>query len=295
MSELARKRWQLLGEVLSNRRYLLNNELGSASVRRFSTFGLLTAERCILDEYGSDENEESTWHTYTCSYFPLFKAVIRHVDSRLRLDHLLGFNNTGNVCVWPSEEVLTYYCLRNSDIFSKKTVCELGGGMTCLAAVALATSCDASEIYMTDGNKQSVSNLEQIVSRNQMSFRCNNVHAGLLRWGKDVNLGSHKGHYDYIISADCLFFDEGRSDLASVIFQLLKPEGEALILAPRRGDTFQQFVDVAAAASLCPAVSQMYDDVVWNLHLQNVAKGLDVYDETLHYPWLLHLTKRVSL
>ena len=25
--------------------------------------------------------------------------------------------------------------------------------------------------------------------------------------------------------------------------------------------------------------------------LQNAAKGLDVYDETLHYPWLLRLIK----
>jgi len=41
-----------------------------------------------------------------------------------------------------------------------------------------------------------------------------------------------------------------------------------VIMAPRRGETFQQFVDVAASMSLCPAVTKIYDDVVWNLHLQ---------------------------
>lgn len=295
MSELARKRWQLLGEVLSSRRYLVNSELVPASVRRFRTFGLLTAEPCLRDELCDDGDDGCNWYVYTCSHFPLFKALVRHVDSHVTLDHLQGFNNTGNVCVWPSEEVLTYYCLRNSGVFSKKAVCELGGGMTCLAAIALATCCDASEIFMTDGNEQSVSNLEHIVSKNQSCFYSSNVHAGLLRWGNDVDLGIHEGHFDYIISADCLFFDEGRADLASMIFRLLKPKGEAVIMAPRRGETFQQFVEIASSMSLCPTVTQIYDEVVWNLHLQNVAKGVDVYDEMLHYPWLLHLTKSVSM
>ena len=39
-------------------------------------------------------------------------------------------------------------------------------------------------------------------------------------------------------------------------------------MAPRRGETFQQFVDIASSASLCPDVKQIYDEVVWNLHLQ---------------------------
>jgi len=29
--------------------------------------------------------------------------------------------------------------------------------------------------------------------------------------------------------------------------------------------------------------------------VQNMAKGVDVYDEMLHYPWLLRLTKSESL
>jgi len=39
---------------LLNRRYLVNNELVSASVRRFSTFGLLSTEPCLLDEPSGD-------------------------------------------------------------------------------------------------------------------------------------------------------------------------------------------------------------------------------------------------
>jgi len=33
----------------------------------------------------------------------------------------------------------------------------------------------------------------------------------------------------------------------------------------------------------------------WHYALQNVAKGVDVYDEMIHYPWLLRLTKSVPV
>ena len=39
-------------------------------------------------------------------------------------------------------------------------------------------------------------------------------------------------------------------------------------MAPRRGQTFEQFVDIVASMSLSPSVTQMYDEVVWSLHLQ---------------------------
>jgi calmodulin-lysine N-methyltransferase len=44
----------------------------------------------------------------------------------------MGFNNTGNVCVWPSEELLTHLVLtRPSEWYDDKVVLELGTPPSC--------------------------------------------------------------------------------------------------------------------------------------------------------------------
>lgn len=60
---------------------------------------------------------------------------VRFYKGPVGLKDMMGFNNTGNVCLWPSEEVMTYFCVKNSVIFDDKSVCELGGGMTCLGGL----------------------------------------------------------------------------------------------------------------------------------------------------------------
>ena len=76
------------------------------------------------------------------------------------------------VGVWPSEEVLAYYCIKNRCVFKQKTVLELGGGMTCLASFAVAKTSDAMLVACTDGNPASVENVKRIIQHNNFSSTC---------------------------------------------------------------------------------------------------------------------------
>ena len=84
---------------------------------------------------------------------------------------LIGFNNTGNVCVWPAEETLAIYCLENKELFQAKKVLELGAGMTGMAGMILAKLTDMTSIRITDGNELSVANLNVIIEENQLDHK----------------------------------------------------------------------------------------------------------------------------
>lgn len=286
---LAKKRWKLLIDVLTKGRNTVDE---TVSVRRFASFGLLRT--ACIDNDGAcndgDRNRRHTWYTYTCLAYPEYSADVRHLDDTIEVKDVLGFNNTGNVCVWPSEEILTYYCLKDKHRFRDKTVCELGGGMTCLAGLAISLCCGPTEVLLTDGNEASVKNIDVTLARNKTGFNGTAVTARVLRWNEDISSGDLQGRFDFVVCADCLFFDEYRQDLVNVLWQLLKEKGEAVIFAPSRGDTFDQFKALAGERFQVREV-ETYDEKVSALHKENVAKGLEVYDPNLHYPRMLQLLK----
>lgn len=217
----------------------------------------------------------------------LDSVKVRFYKSPIGLKDMMGFNNTGNVCLWPSEEIMTYFCIKNSAIFDDKSVCELGGGMTCLGGLMISRFSQPNEVFLTDGNEASFENLEVICSDNE--FRCS-VECCLLQWSKKQNYGDLENRFDYIICADCLFFDDYREDLCATIWKLLKMDGMCLIFAPNRKNTFHKFVDMAKLHFECMIVHD-YDIEVWERHLYEKENNLE-YDEDLHYPLLLKLKKR---
>ncbi|KAH3857267.1 calmodulin-lysine N-methyltransferase-like [Dreissena polymorpha] len=282
---IALKRWNILREVLLNGKFNhISND--TVSVRRFKSFGLLLTEK--LPNKG-EIISEGQWFIYRSDKWPEFYMHIRHLSDHVSPASLCGFNNTGNVCVWPSEEVLTYYCLQHLDMFKEASVIELGGGMTCLAGVALGIQSNAVHVELTDGNEASVANLEMIIKRN--SPRCKaSLTTRVLRWGSEPLDPSLVGKFDIVLCADCLFFGEGRSDLVKTIDELLKPEGRAILLAPKRGNSFDQFAHLAQSMFQVD-IEQQYDDAVWGMHLKMTEKGIEHYDADIHYPWLMKLIK----
>ncbi|XP_013386089.1 calmodulin-lysine N-methyltransferase isoform X2 [Lingula anatina] len=288
---VARQRWLMLGDVLRGRKSRDINS-SSVSVRRFSSFGLLEVTPSVQEngDDGKEADKECLWLHYKCPSCERLNIDIRSYTGSFKLGDMIGFNNTGNVCVWPSEEVLTYYCLKHRHRFKNKFVCELGGGMSCLAGVALACVSDAQHVLLTDGNQQSVDSVEKIIKKNSTKFGSTIVKSEVLLWNKDGNFGNLTESFDFIICADCFFFDQYREDLAHTIFKLLKDQGEAIIFAPRRGSSFQAFKDIAESLFEMTE-TENYDSLIWRKHTK-MKTNPDVYDENIHYPLLLHLVKK---
>ncbi|XP_053730875.1 calmodulin-lysine N-methyltransferase isoform X2 [Synchiropus splendidus] len=263
-AEVARARWTLLRQVLRQKQ-ADSPDVKQVSVRRFATFDLFCRKPVKPDT--SDDTDDQ-WVEYRSVRFPEFSALLRDNLGPLRVNEVLNsFDNTGNVCVWPSEEVMAHYCLQNRHIF-KGAVCELGGGMTCLAGIMVAICADVTEVLLSDGNEKSIQNVRGVIERNKQ--------AGLFG---SANVSSS------------LFLDQYRASLVDAIRRLLQPNGRALVFAPLRGETLRQFCRLAVQAGLCVSQSQRYDAHVWDIHQKMLKEGKDTYDENIHFPNLITLTK----
>ena len=273
-----------------------DDRLQQVSVRSFSSFGLLHISDS--DDLSKVESAECSWKRYSYNSSACLEvdyngeangnevnAMIRHLPESASFDEMIGFNNTGNVCVWPSEEVLAYYCLKNREQFQGKSICELGSGMTGLAGVMLALTQYPSQVYLTDGNRASVDNMQHIIEKNMVNFGNTCVLTEVLVWNQDFLDSSHS-KFDFVICADCLYFVELHPYLVQVIHKLLFPKGRALLFNPSRSGTLDLF-SKAAQKLFTVKRSNNYDEVVLTKHESAITNEL--YKPDLHYPVMLIL------
>lgn len=266
--------------------------LQAISVMSFTSFDLFHVKS--IEREKVDDIPGSLWKLYSfidsadcCATGTNVRGMVKHLPLEFSHDTLTGFNNTGNVCIWPSEEVMAYYCLQHREKFKGKSVCELGGGMTGLAGLMLSLTGMPSCIRLTDGNPVSVNNMQQLIKANGQNV---DISAEVLVWNQEF-LDSEYPVFDYVICADCLFFREIHSCLAEVICKLLSPEGEALLFNPRRSGSLQQFSQlVAAGGRLRVEEKQRYEQEVWKRHERLCAESCISYKPDLHYPVMLRLT-----
>ncbi|XP_043193213.1 calmodulin-lysine N-methyltransferase-like isoform X2 [Amphibalanus amphitrite] len=132
----SKRHWMVLSEALRRR----EAPVGSRSVvRQFQSLG-------VFDVSGADADADGPWMTYRLPGGAGPGLQIRHVERRLSASDLVGFNNTGNVCVWPSEEVLTVLCMCMCIVYVC-CVCVLCMCIVCAAAgrrVALGGGTDGA-------------------------------------------------------------------------------------------------------------------------------------------------------
>ena len=258
-----------------------------SSVRGFGSFDLFrVTDACAESQTGRWLN-----YSYTTDDADIIcEASVKTLKTAFSLDAMVGFNNTGNVCVWPAEEVMARHCLEHMEMFKDTTVCELGCGMTGLAGLMLACSKSPSQVLLTDGNEASVQNVKEIVDTNRWRFEgCTSVSCEVLRWESMPLNKDNVGKFDYVVCADCLFFCNVHSELALTLLKLLKPgKGVAILFAPRRGDTLEKFCAVARKYFQVEC-AERYSELVWKVREQKPSN----FNFDLHYPLKIVLKQKL--
>lgn len=284
---MVRKRWIMLADAMLMRR-IRRCDREDIVMRCLNSFNLFQIR------WLSDDNAESAmWCEYSVEVSGRCTSVnIRFSLRDFTLAELTGFNNTGNVRIWPSEEILAYVALKCEAFFRNKSILEVGGGMSCLAGLLLARRVRCHSIHVTDGNSNAVANVREIVKKN--SFECP-LSCDVLVWSSVSTVSatstssrirpSTVNSYDVILAADCLFFDDCRNDLVGLMVALLKPNGTVLLVSPKRGNTLSKFAKAVRDSGLRCSIYRLYDDDIWSRHLQ--FKKCDDYIEDIHYPLLL--------
>lgn len=266
-----------------------------ASVRRFTCFNLFQRTPTLILHFahhndGVDIQSSENWFIYRTSVDEReYSLVIHEICQKFTPEELIGFNNTGNICIWPSEEVLAYYVLHHLSAFHQRRVLELGGGMSCMAGLLIAKYTEAHFVHLTDGNDLSVQNANEMLSQNLPVQSVANVLCSILKWENINQSIPEDAQYDCILSADCLFFDSVRPALVNALWQFMKPTGFALIMAPCRGNTLEIFIQQAKQRGFNCCMRKCYNRTIWQKHLKLLETN--VYDEDIHYPILIEITK----
>ncbi|KAG0575380.1 hypothetical protein KC19_5G000600 [Ceratodon purpureus] len=203
-------------------------------------------------------------------------------------------DSTGLVCMWPAEEIMTYYCISRPELFRNKRVIELGSGYG-LAGLAIAACTEASEVLLTDGNPQVVEYIRKNMTESSGLFGDTKVRACIVHWSR--HQAAMPGlNFDIVIAADCTFFKDFHVDLAHTIKGLLSTSdgSQAILFNPRRGDSLDRFVRASQSVELDVEIQERYDSRIWDLH-QAFLRNESVtewpnYDEDHCYPLLLSIT-----
>lgn len=275
-------------------------------------------------------NEDDKWYYYSLNYKEtVFQIKLKFASNKIPIKELFkGFDFSGSY-FWPSEEILSYFCFKNSFLFDKLSVCEIGCGMAGLAGLTVAIRSKAKYVLLTDGNARCMENVANIVKENQDLYDQTVVRCKQLKWRlmsesnganqisseqagqssreadltldqlnlddqfieKDENLANK---FEILLCSDCLYFEKSHLPLIETIYSLLSDNGTAIIMAPLRNNSFKDFMKLACKYFHLK-IHIVYDDIVWQLNRKFQRELADIYSTSLHYPLMAICTKRQTI
>lgn len=276
-------------------------------------------------------NEDDKWYYYSLNdKETVFQIKLKFASNKIPIIELFkGFDFSGSY-FWPCEETLSFFAFKNSFLFDKLNVCEIGCGMSGLAGLTVAIRSKAKYVLLTDGNARCMENVVSIVKENRGLFDQTVVRCKQLKWRlmseggeranqisgeptarssrevdptldqlnlddqfieKDNNLANK---FEILLCSDCLYFEKSHLPLIETIYSLLSDNGTAIIMAPLRQNSFKDFMKLSCKYFHLK-IHIVYDDIVWQLNRKFQRELTDIYSTSLHYPLMAILTKRQTI
>ena len=137
-----------------------------------------------------------------------------------------------------------------------------------------------------------LSNINDIIAMNKPNLLCTDISSAVVRWDDESTFKQYKFQFDFLLAADCLFFEDTHHELVNAILCLLNPGGRALLFAPYRGNTLNAFVALCENQFSNVTVSEpsQYSKTVESYHKSALSNN-PLYKENIHKPILIHLEK----
>eukprot|EP00112_Aurelia_sp_Birch-Aquarium-sp1_P015589 Seg347.3 transcript_id=Seg347.3/GoldUCD/mRNA.D3Y31 product="Protein-lysine methyltransferase METTL21D" protein_id=Seg347.3/GoldUCD/D3Y31 len=125
--------------------------------------------------------------------------------------------------VWDAAIALAKYidgeCFRKKEKFhGGKNVLELGAGT---GIVGLAAATAGASVTITD-LAEFVKLMQMNIDHNAKNTKMGNIKAAELKWGKDLN--KFQSHYDYILMADLIYYEQSIMPLVATMNVLSSKE-----------------------------------------------------------------------
>lgn len=115
------------------------------------------------------------------------------------------------------------------------------------------------------------------------------IYYVVLRWENSMKqCPMERQKYNFIVCADCLFFEDSRVALVDSICYFLSSTGVALVIAPKRGKSMNFFIKKCMAKGLSCQIFTYYNKEIWERHQKFLT--CNYYNEDIHYPILLKIS-----
>ncbi|CAF1535861.1 unnamed protein product, partial [Didymodactylos carnosus] len=118
------------------------------------------------------------------------------------------------------------------------------------------------------------------------------IESRILLWNRNTTDENLKERFDFVLSADCFFFEELHHDFCHTVQYMLKDEGVSINFAPKRAETLEKFLKIAKNYFDCD-LYDYYDDCVWQKHIEAKSTN-ENYSPDIHYPLLVVLRKKTK-